>query len=992
MTIDFRILGRTCLRVGDDFTAEWGTPKERGVLAVLLLHAGKAIQARTLVEWVWPDGKTPRDPIGALYTYTTRIRNALRRIGVEFDLASDDGVYRLAVDQSSIDYRAFRAMAAQAREAGRAGDQEKACAQLRDALALWSEDPLADLDTDRAANWRRVAIRDDWLTTNSALLDALKKIGAFQEMLELLQGIQADHDLHVLLAKHRLQALYALDRNDEAIEYFLDYHHRARAAASDSRADELRHFHDRLIQPAAPPRDTADGAPSTPAPENLPYDVDELAGRHDLVAELDSLVVGTVKPRVIALDGLPGVGKTALAVHWAHRVRRRFPDGTWFVNLNGFGDGAAVDEKEVVNGLLVAFRMSADAPETAAARRASIREVLAKRRMLILLDNVHDDAHAESLIPLFSGSVVVVTSRVRLSELVLRHGARCLTVPPLDRDHASGWLKEKVGARAAAEPLALTQLAALGSGLPLALGIIAEYVAAQHGRSLRDFVEQLRQRHAVLGLGYNSSRLSTSLRAVFDCSYRDLPPDAQRLFRLLSTYPGPGFTLKVAAAVAGVPAHQVRAQLDVLVWARLLEVREDDRYAFHDLLRDYAAERLEIEESEQQRHTSALRMVDWYLHTCNNADRTLYPFREGVPMLPLSHGVEPLVFEDDDAAMTWVSHERTEIVGITEYAASINLNEHVWRLANASGEMILGQGFRAEVVRGLRAAVDSAESAGDKFGEAGSLTNLGFVFARFYDHEEADRCFRRAYRLSVEIDDKIGVAILLRNMAERCSLLGDHAGAMAKFGRALQIARQENDLDTEAGVLHRMGEAMHRQERLDDALTHLHFAWHLRERIGDVPGRGATLGAMAAVHLDKGDLHGALGFAHQAMLELRRTRQFALESAAVLVVAAIHRNLKDWEKAGFYADLAVGLARRARDPLREARAQDVLGQVHWRQGKHAEARGCWELAHGLYAGLNDSRADGIRAQLDEWVELDLPTVRTEFVGEQASAIGDVEPT
>lgn len=991
MTIDFRILGRTCLRVGDDYTAEWGAPKERGVLAVLLLHAGKAIQARTLVEWVWPDGKTPRDPIGALYTHTTRIRNALRRTGVEFDLASDDGVYRLAVDQSSIDYRAFRVMAAEAREAGRAGDQEQACVQLREALALWSEDPLADLDTDRAANWRRMAIRDDWLMTNSALLDALQKTGAFVEMLELLQGIQADHDLHVLLAKHRLQALYALDRNEEAIEYFLDYHHRARAADSDSRADELRDFHDRLIRPKAQSA-TADSAPSTPVPENLPYDVDELAGRQDLVAELDSLVTGTVKPRVIALDGLPGVGKSALAVHWAYRVRHRFPDGVWFVYLNGFGDGAAVDEKEVVNGLLVAFRMSAGAPETAAARRASVREVLARRRMLILLDNAHDAAHAESLIPLFSGSVVVVTSRVRLSELALRHGARCLTVPPLDRDHATGWLKEKIGVRAAAEPLALTQLAALGGGLPLALGIIGEYVAAQRGRSLRDFVEQLKQRSAVLGLGYNSSHLATSLRAVFDCSYRDLPPDVQRMFRLLSTYPGLGFTLRVAAAVAGIPADQVRAQLDVLVWARLLEVREDDRYAFHDLLRDFAAERLEIEEEEQERDAAALRMTDWYLHTCNNADRTLYPFREGVPMLPLSHGVEPRVFHDDDAAMAWVSDERAEIVGMVEYAASVALNHHAWRLANASGEMILGQGFRAEVVQGLRAAVNSAKLAGDKFGEAGSLTNLGFVFARFYDHEEADGCFRRAYRLSVEIDDKIGVAILLRNMAERCSVLGDHAGAMAKFDRALRIARQENDLDTEAGVLHRMGEAMHRRERLDDALTHLHFAWHLRERIGDVPGRGATLGAMAAVHLDKGDHHGALGFAHQAMLELRRTRQFALESAAALVAATIHRDLKDWEKAGFYAELAVGLARRARDPLREARARDVLAQVHWRQGKHAEARECWELAHGLYARLNDSRAHGIKAQLDEWVELDLPTVRTEIVGGQASSIRDGEST
>jgi tetratricopeptide (TPR) repeat protein len=692
------------------------------------------------------------------------------------------------------------------------------------------------------------------------------------------------------------------------------------------------------------------------------------------------------------LDGLPGVGKTALAVHWAHRVRDRFPDGTWFVNLNGFGEGALIDESEVVAELLEAFRASGDCPPTPEARQAKLREVLDGKQMLVLLDNAHDAEHVQSLIPLLSGSVIVVTSRVRLSELVLLHAARGFTVPPLDRDLAVDWLGDRIGSRAVAEPDALTHLADLAGGIPLALGIIGEYAAAQQSKPLRDFVVRLNERRAILGLGDNGTRTVMSLRAVFDCSYRDLPPGQQRLFRRLGMYPGLDFPPDVAAALVGVPTAHVRDQLDGLVWARLLDAHEDDRYRFHDLLRAYAGERADVEEPPEERRRAAVRMVDWFLHTCNNADRKLFSYREGVPMLPLADGVEPLDFADEDAAMNWCVRERAEVAGVIDYASSIGLHEHVWRLVPAVGEVMMRQGFKDEVMQGLRAAVHSARAAGDRFAESGLLANLGFASARFHDHEEADRCFRRAYDLAVEVDDQIGVATVLRNMAERAAAVGDHARAMEMFQQALVIARANNDLDTEAGVLHRMGEAMRLRGRLDDALTHLHLAWGIRERIGDADGRGTTLARIAALHLDKGDHHGALSFAHQAMVELARTRHFGLEGEAAAVAATVHRDLGDLDKAAFYAERAVELSRVARDPLRQAGAQDVLGQVRWRQGRHREARERWELAHGLYRDLGDSRSDGIRRHLDEWVDPELPAARTGDAVDQRSAVGEAEST
>jgi tetratricopeptide (TPR) repeat protein len=185
---------------------------------------------------------------------------------------------------------------------------------------------------------------------------------------------------------------------------------------------------------------------------------------------------------------------------------------------------------------------------------------------------------------------------------------------------------------------------------------------------------------------------------------------------------------------------------------------------------------------------------------------------------------------------------------------------------------------------------------------------------------------------------------------------------------------------------------MRRHGRLDDALTHLHLAWGLRERIGDTAGRGMTLAQVATLHLEKGDHHGALGFAHQAMAELSRTRLLGPESEAAAVVARVHRDLGDLDAASFYADRAVDLSRRARDPLRQALAQDVLGQVRWRQGRHQEARDCWEVAHDLYHDLDDARARGIRLQLDEWVEPELSPPRQDRDSDQRSPVGEPEPT
>ncbi|MEU5691717.1 tetratricopeptide repeat protein [Actinosynnema sp. NPDC020468] len=967
MTVHFKILGHTAVRRAGVFTGEWGKPKERAVLAVLLLNLGKTVSIRNLAEWVWVDDKTPQDPAATLHTYTNRIRMALKPLGLPGLLTTEPGGYRFVAEPDTVDYHVFQRVLHDARRLVAAGDHGGAAALLEPVLADWQR-PFADLETPHARNWRQVIERDEWFDAFVLLLDCRLRLGEPAEVLRLTRAVQAEHADDVGLARRRITALFTLDREEEATRYYLDLHLRVGAAGDPARAEELRRVYGELLRGV----DERAAAGVVALPRTLPADVDGFAGHTDLLAELDALLVG--RPRVVTLDGLPGVGKTGLAVHWAHRVRSRFPHGVWYADLNGFGDGPATPPDQVVTDLLEALGEPVDRLRTPQARRSRLRDLLSARQVLLVLDNAADAAHVEPLLSLVGGAVVVVTSRERLSELTLRHRARCFTVPPLGPDLAARWLRDRLGDRAAAEPEALDGLTALAAGLPLALAIIGEYVGAQPGKPLRDFVTRLRESRAVLGLSVDGSTTHLTLRAVFDCSYRVLAADVRRVFRLLGLYPGLVVRRGVAAALTGWPEEQVGVLLDRLVWARLLESREGDRYAFHDRVREYAAWRAEVDEPEEGRGRALRRMFDWYLHTVHNADRRVYPHREAVPLLDLVPGVAPRDFDTPESAMDWCVGERAEIGAVIRLAEETGFDDHLWRLVN-SLEVLNRLRFRTEVVSGLRIAVAAARRAGDRFGEAGSLSNLGFVLSGFGEHDEADACDRRAHDIAVEIGDRVGVAIALRNMAGRRAANGRTAHALEMFAEALTIAREEQDLDTEAGIVHRTGVALRLAGRLDDAISQFHLACSLRERSNDMAGAGQSFAALAEVYRERGDHFGALSFAHRALLELRRARDSGGEARASIVLAVINRDLDDLERAAYYAANAVDLAEQADVPVSQAEAHDLLAHVEWAGGDHEAARANWRSALRIYTELGDSRASGILAQLAEWQTPEVPPGR-----------------
>jgi NB-ARC domain len=392
-----------------------------------------------------------------------------------------------------------------------------------------------------------------------------------------------------------------------------------------------------------------------PAPRQLPADVTFFTGRDAELAKLDALLDhGTPAAVVIsAIAGTAGMGKTSLAVHWAYRVRERFPDGELYVNLRGYDPGPPVTPEQALDGFLRALDVPAEKiPHDVDAQAGLYRSLLAGRRMVVVLDNAASPDQVRPLLPGSPPCVVVVTSRSRLSGLIAREGAYRLTLDVLPAEDAVTLLRHAIGAdRVDAEPGAAAEVARHCGYLPLALRIAAERAAARAHLRLADLAEELAVEHDRLDLLTADDDEITGVRAVFSWSYRTLAPETARAFRLLGRHPGPDVGVASAAALTGSTTTSVRRQLDALTSAHLVTETRRDRYQFHDLLRAYATERASLDESPDENTHTIRRVLEWYLHTAHAALYVLYPQHPEIPLDPLRVDCQPLTFTHRDQAL-----------------------------------------------------------------------------------------------------------------------------------------------------------------------------------------------------------------------------------------------------------------------------------------------------------------------------------------------------
>ncbi|MEU4446892.1 tetratricopeptide repeat protein [Actinosynnema sp. NPDC050801] len=638
------------------------------------------------------------------------------------------------------------------------------------------------------------------------------------------------------------------------------------------------------------------------------------------------LPVGGATVVVSALGGAGGMGKTWLALAWAHRHLHRFPDGQLFVDLHGFSPaGEPMDPAVAVRGFLDALGVDPGRiPADLEAQAALYRSLVAGRRMLVVLDNA---ATSEQVIPLLPGSptcTVLVTGRHRLASLIDRHAVRHLTLGVLTRAEARVLLAVRVGAdRAAAEPDAVDELVDLCGGYPLALSITARNAATRPGVPLAEIAAELRElRLEVLD---HDTDPAASLPAVLSWSLRRLTDEQRTVFGLLGIAPGPDTTLPAVVSLTGLPRVRARKALSALEEASLVERRPGGRYAMHDLVRDYAATTAHYL-PDDVRKAALTRVMDFHLHTAFAADRLLEPHRPVLQPAPPTPGVHPLLLADAAAAATWLETEHAILLATQGIAVALGRHQVVWHLAWTLTAFHRWRGHRRDSLASWRAALDAAVHLPNPASRSRAHRLLGRACSRLGLHEEATGHLYRALRIAVHHHD-------LAEQAHTRTVLGFAWGQRGDDQRALEQARKALDLYRvlgqpvwEADSLNQVGWHAARLDDLEAARDHCHAALTLHRHHHNLDGEAATLDSLGFIAHRTGDHWESVERYHQA-LTLFRIQGNTYEAAETL-----HR----------------------------------VGHPHVALGEHDQARAAWQEALELYREQGrDADAQRVQLRLDE---------------------------
>ncbi|MBV9444459.1 MAG: tetratricopeptide repeat protein [Streptosporangiaceae bacterium] len=606
----------------------------------------------------------------------------------------------------------------------------------------------------------------------------------------------------------------------------------------------------------------------TQAPAQLPTDIADFTGREEQVQHLSDLLASASDEnsgavRIALVAGYGGLGKTSLAVHAAHRVRGRFPDGQLYVDLLGATPHPLAAADVLARFLRDLGVDGKEIPLDEAERSARYRTSLAGRRVLVVLDNARDAAQVRPLLPGSAACAVLITTRSRMPDLA---SGELVDLNVLDDDEALTLFTRIVGdKRAAAEPEATAELLLACAGLPLAIRICAARVATRRGWSIRTMADRLRDEHRRLD---EMAVGDMAVRASFEVSFAALPTAKRGVnpadaFRLLGLWHGPTISSAAAAALFGVTEDQAVDALELLVDANLLECVATDRYKFHDLLRVYAAERAEADLSEDGRLSAIARLLRWYMRTADGAATAVSPYRYNIPLEPGEVDPMPSGFDGIEDALSWYDSERVNVVAATSQAAAVGLHEVAWRLPASLFSVLNRRGSFADLVATHRIALTSAREVGNRRGEAWVLNNFGNSLARI-GKAEGIGYLEQALAISREIGDRIGEARAAHNLAEGHYLVNGPQTALEHMLRSLQVQREVGYSALHAGTLNNLGQIYMELGRLDEAVDCLQDALPIYASSNSAHGTGHVL-------LNLGRAQLALGHHEEALAHFRRS-------------------------------------------------------------------------------------------------------------------------
>jgi DNA-binding SARP family transcriptional activator len=918
------------------------SPRQRVLLAALLLHANTPVSVDTLAELVW-DG---RPPPGAPATLRSHVRHLRATLGVRAEgLVARDPGYMIRVAEPALDTTNFEALCRQAGVALRSARWSDVCTAAEAAVRLWRGTPLLDVPSQQLRDQFQPHFERLRLQVLEDRIDAELHLGRYDEVVARLRPLIVQYPVRERLHARLMVALASSGRQAEALDVYRD----ARGVLVDELGVEpgveLREVHERILgggagltalsaitsagrssrNGAAPPN--ADGVP-----HQLPATVRYFTGRAEELRVLSDLLARTGRTEdalpIALVCGYGGIGKTALAVAFAHRCADSFPGGQVYLNLRGFDPGGApLGVATAVRRILDAFAIpAARIPVDLDGQIDLYRSHIAGRRVLLLLDNARDADQVRPLLPGSGDTLVVVTSRDRLAGLVAIEGAVPLILDVLSNDEAGELLTRRLGAaRTSTETRAVTDLVLACGGLPLALNIAAARVALNPTASVAGLVEEVRDR-STAAAQVRLDQLSTGdsigdVRTVFSWSYQLLDPAAAGMFRLLGLHPGPDIDVEAAARLAGVGLGQAAALLDLLTQAHLVSEQPPGRFVLHDLLRAYAAELTSIHDSESVRRAAVGRALDHYRAAAHAAAMVLNP--GWIPLDLPAPEVAPVPPADPAQAVAWFAAHYGVLTAAITWAAGSGFGSHAWQICWSLANHLESRGLRDELRAAVRIALPAAVRAGDLEGQAFARRRLADLLVNDGAYAEAETELAQVLSLYSELGDRLRTGNTYITMARNLERQNRIPEALAQTRRALELFR---DSEYRGGLSQALNCAGWYQAELglhDQALASCTEALELIRAIGQRPGEAHTLDSLANIYVKVGDYAAAISHYDQAL--------------------TIHREL------GNRPFCATVLA--------------SLGDVHHAAGDSERARASWAEALAIFDDLGHPRAGELRARI-----------------------------
>jgi DNA-binding SARP family transcriptional activator len=930
--MEFGVLGPLLVRTADGLVTVPG-PKQRALLGMLLLHANQTVPGDLLAEAVW-DGRPPLGAAEILPSYVMRLR---RSLGVEVGarVVTRSGGYAVEAEAAELDLSRFRAAYTRARELAEAADWTTTADLLTNALTLWRGEPLADVPVQNVLRDELRELTELRLRAQRQRVDADLELGRHHEVIPELQRAIAAHPLHEPLRGQLMLALYRAGRQAEALDVYLSVRQTLADELGIDPMPPLQDLHQRILNAdptlmaAASDRPMARPA-ARAVPRQLPVAVRHFAGRAEHIKALTELVDDGASTNMVvisAIDGTAGIGKTALAIHWAHQVAHLFPDGQLYVNLRGFDPtGAPMNPAEAIRGFLDAFGVAPHRiPAGLDDQAALYRSYLADRRVLAVLDNARDADHVRPLLPGSSGCLVLVTSRNRLFSLVAAEGARPLTLDLLTATEARDLLARRLGVETTLrQPRAVDQLIDLCARLPLALNIAAAHAAVNPTQPLADLVARLRDIRGRLDV-LDGGDQTTDVRAVFSWSYQQLSAPAGRVFRLIGLPPGPDITPPAIASLAGVTLAEAEQTLHELARAHLLTEHTTGRYVLHDLLRAYAAEQVQARDTPDERHQATRRLLDHYLHTAHAAALLLQPDRIPVVSGPPAAGTTPEQLADHDDAMTWFITEHQVMMAAITWAADTGFDRQARQLAWTMAHYFDRLGHWHDYAASQLTALAAVERLDDLTAQAGVHRSLGWAYTQLGSFPVGEDHFDRSIDLYRRLGDTIGLGYTLLAAARLFGIQHRYERGLEDSQEALQLFREADYPSGLAEALNSVGWYLTLLGDHEEALTYCQQGLDLQREVGNKPGEASTLDS--------------LGFAYH--------------------------NLGRYSEAVARYEDALILTRELRTRELEADVLEHLGDTRLAMGDTGAARDTWQRARAIFEDLSHPSADPVRAKLDQ---------------------------